>query len=333
MAVRDLYEVLGVSRSASAEEVKRAYRRLAKQHHPDRNSGDAGAEGRFKEVQQAYAILSDPKRRAQYDQTGHAGPLPEGGEWAGGPGGARVYRWTSGQGGPVDFDMSDLADLFDFGGRDAESIFGSFFAGRGDGKRRSTGGARGRAGAAHRTEASESADIEQDAELTFDEALHGTTLELTVRGGGRSETIQVRVPPGVRDGQRIRVRGKGGAIAGGRRGDIYLRCRVQPHAHFRREENDLFLDLPVTITEAALGAKVDVPTPGGRATVTIPAGSSSGTRLRLAGHGVPGSGARERGDLYCVVKVVAPKSLTARQRELLEELERTRLSNPREGRW
>jgi len=324
MPPKDLYVILGLSRGATADEIKRAYRRLAKQHHPDRNKGSADSEARFKEVQQAYAILSDPQRRKQYDATGHAGPLPEGGAWAERPGGARVYRWSGGGGQPVEFDLGDLADLFDFGGDEQgrSPIFEQFFSRRG-----------GSSGARVEPQAPPPpADVEQAVDLSFEQAIHGATLELRIQGV-RDETIQVKIPAGVRDGQRVRVRGKGGTGSGGRRGDIYILCRVGPHAYFRREEDDIYLDLPVTLAEAALGAKIEVPTLDGLTRVTVPPGTASGKKLRLAGCGVRNSQSEQRGDQYCVIRIVPPATLTDAQRKLLEELNESGLDNPRKELW
>lgn len=325
MAKRDYYEILGVSRSATEAEIKRAYRRLAKQHHPDRNKGNPQAEAKFKEVQEAYDAISDSEKRAQYDQFGHAGPSsfhPGGGVH---PGGGASWAWTTT--GDQPFDIGDIMDMFDLGavggrGRPSGAAFEQVFS-----RRR---GGRGKAAEAA------PADVEQEVSLTFEQAIRGTTLELQLQDGRgrRTERISVRVPPGVHDGQRIRVRGKGQPDSSGRAaGDLYVVCRVQPHAYFMRHENDIYLNVPITIGEAAMGAKIDLPTIDGLRTVTIPAGTASGTKLRLAGLGVPNPKDGSRGDQYAVIKIVPPKRLTEEQRRLLEELAQTSLGSPRDGLW
>jgi DnaJ-class molecular chaperone len=296
---KDPYKILGVSRSAAQDEIKRAYRRLAKEHHPDRNPGDKGAEQRFKEVQAAYEVLGDPQRRAQYDRFGAGGPKPE------------FHTWSTGRGSPfaeTDFDFSSLGDL--------TSIFEQFFSGG--------AGARTRRRRAASRPRRRGADIEHTVELSFEEAAGGTVREvmLTARGGreARPERIQFRVPGGVSDGQRIRVKGKGQDGPGGR-GDLMILCRIRPHAYFRRDGLNVLLDLPLTIREAALGAKVDIPTLDGVTRVTVPAGTSGGTKLRLREKGIRDQRAEKVGDMLVVVRIQLPKSVSPKARGLLDELE------------
>lgn len=318
MSKRDYYEVLGLSRGANEAEIKRAYRRLAKQYHPDQNKQSKDAEARFKEVQEAYDVLSDATQRARYDQFGHGGVDPRAG------GGS---AWSTADGEPVD--LSDFADIFNFAGRSVGgrgsgfgSIFEQMFSGQDGGSPFEEAGPTG------------GRDIEHTVTLSFDQALRGTTLQLELSGGRRSETIEVRIPPGVRPGQRIRVRGKGQPGLGRRAaGDLFVRCEVSPHPYYRREGDDVYLEVPVSIVEAALGAKVDLPTPEGPRTVTIPPGTSSGAKLRLAGLGMPNPKGSGRGDFYAVVKIVAPASLTPLQRESLQALAESGLGNPRSGLW
>jgi DnaJ-class molecular chaperone len=308
MDKRDYYEVMGLPRGATDAEIKRAYRRLAKQFHPDQNRGNKDAEARFKEIQEAYSVLQDPEKRRRYDSFGHAGVDPR---YAGGPG------WPGQDGGTVDF--GDFADIFDFGrgvGGPAE-LFERFFGGR--------SGAKGRAPAA---------DVEHTVQLTFDQAIHGTTLEIDRAAGRRREQISVRIPPGVREGQRIRVRGKGQPGSGGRpAGDLHVICSIAPHPWFRRVDDDIHLDVPVTLSEAALGARVDIPTLDGVTTVTIPPGTPGGARLRLAGLGAPNPRNGRRGDQYALIRIVPPALPTARQRRLLEELRDAEQGSPRDGIW
>ncbi|MFQ5415174.1 MAG: DnaJ C-terminal domain-containing protein [Phycisphaerae bacterium] len=306
MAARDYYDILGVSRSASAEDIKRAYRTLAKKFHPDRNT-DPGAEQRFKDVQRAYTVLRDPKKRADYDRFGDAGV----GEWQTDARGQKVYSW----GGGSTINIQDLQDIFSaFGGGRGEraSVFDQFFGGR----RGSHAAATPQPGA----------DMEHHVDLAFEQALGGTTAHVTLStgpNGTKTHTLEVKIPPGVDDGQRIRVKGNGRpGEAGGPPGDLYLVCRVAPHAYFTRRGPDIYLDVPVTVSEAALGAKVDVPTIDGWTTVTLPPGTPGGTKLRLRGRGAPVPGGTGRGDQYIVVHITPPKDLTPKQRELFETLSR-----------
>lgn len=307
MSSKDPYEILGVSRTADADEIKQAYRRLAKQHHPDRNPGNPQATERFKEVQAAYEVLGDSKRRQQFDQFGAGGPRPDFHHWD--------AHTTHRHGGDVGFDFGNLGDL--------SSIFEQFFAGTSArGRGRGPGGAR--AQAAH-----PGADLEHYVQVTFEEALHGTKREVVLSAPeGGAERIEFRVPAGVKNGQKIRVRGKGHHGMGGR-GDLIITCTVEPHRFFRREDNDLYVDAPLTIIEAALGAKITVPTLSGSATVSIPPGTASGAKLRLRGHGVPAKNGATAGDLFVVIKIQAPKELTPKARELLESLQTELHEEPR----
>jgi DnaJ-class molecular chaperone len=309
---RDYYEVLGVPRTASLDEIKRAYRKLAKQHHPDRNPGDPEAEQRFKEVQQAYDVLSDSNKRAEYDQFGAAGV----GAWRTTPGGQRVYQWGGGSTINVD-DLEDLMAAFGAGSR-RPSIFEEFF-GR-------------RAGRGWEPAPEPGADQEFPISLSFEQAVHGATVSIRVPSAtnSNSETLDVRIPPGVQDGQRIRVKGRGHPGShGGPPGDLFLVCTVRPHAYFRRQGSDIYLDVPVTVPEAVLGAKIDVPTLDGRAVVQLPPGTGSGTRLRLKGRGVPKPAGGQRGDQYVVVQVMPKPKLTPEERELFEKLRVSEDTNPR----
>jgi DnaJ-class molecular chaperone len=326
MAKHDYYSVLGVSRSASDDEIKRAYRRLAKKYHPDSNKGDRTAVERFKEVQEAYDVLSDREKRSQYDRFGHVGAGV--GAAGHGPGGT-YYTWSS-SGPGAEFDFADLSDLFgDDGGRPGRggSIFEQIFE---------RVGRRGHAGHVnHATEAPSSSDIEQEITLSFEQAIRGVSLEVgIVDGPAAGETVRVKIPPGVSDGQRIRVRGKG---SHGRRGqppgDLYIVCRVQPHRYFRRVGNDIYLEAPVTVGEATLGARIDIPTIDGPTTVKLPPGTPSGTKLRLAGRGVEDPRTRQRGDQYAVIKIVPPRRLTERQTRLMTEFSEVGNDDPRDGLW
>ena len=312
MTNKDPYQILGVSRSATQDDIKRAYRRLAKEHHPDRNPGNKAAEARFKDIQAAYEVLGDPHRREEYDRFGAGGPVPNFREWS--PGGAEDGFHTA---------------RVEFGGfDDLGSIFEQFFNRAGAG-RRGGGGTRTRARGP--TAAARVPDLEASITLSFEEAALGAVRELALQADldGPAEQFKVRIPPGVQDGQRIRVRGKGHYGAGGR-GDLVIACRVIPHPYFRREGNDLLLDLPVTFAEAALGAKVDVPTLDGRISLTIPPGAASGARLRARGKGIATRDGR-RGDLLAVLKIVTPKNISAEARWLIEQLDAELRQTPRSG--
>jgi molecular chaperone DnaJ len=281
---KDYYEVLGVEQSASAKDIKRAYRKLAQEYHPDTTSGDQEKESRFKEVNEAYSVLSDDTTRAEYDKARAMGP----GAFTGGPGGGAQY-----------VTVEDLGDLFGGAG-------GGFFGGFGDLFGRGARQAQPRAGR----------DVEAEVTLSFHEAVQGTTKTLSVDGG---PPVQVKIPAGVNDRARIRVRGKGGpGMAGGPPGDLYVRVHAGSHPVFGRSGKDLKIEVPITFTEAALGADVSVPTLDGNVTVRIPPGTPSGKKFKVSGKGVHADSGD--GDLYVTVTVTVPTDLDDDQRTLLEQL-------------
>jgi curved DNA-binding protein len=306
VASQDHYEALGVPRDASVDDIRRAYRNLARRLHPDVNK-EPGAEDRFKAISEAYEVLRDPEKRARYDRLGanwRAGPEPPRG------GGAEngFDRGSGFRDVRVDFGSGDFGDIFGdiFGGRTGRAGRGGFegFSFRGG-------------------------DQEAELELTLEEAAAGGRRRLSL-GDGRE--FEVEIPPGARDGQRIRLSGQGSPGAGGGEpGDLLLRVRLKPHSRFRVQGRDLYVDLAVSPWEAALGADVSVPTLDGSARVKVPAGSSSGRRLRLRGQGLPGGGG-SAGDLYAVVMIHVPKKLTRRERGLFEQLASTSKFDPRRGR-
>ncbi len=317
-ARKDLYAVLGVARDADEDALRRAYRKLARQLHPDVNPGDSEAEERFKEVSEAYAVLSDPERRRNYDEFGEIS-LESGFDAEK----ARQAREAFGQrfgGGAAPGGFSFRAG--DAGGEEAfhfdnlEELLSRAFArgGRGAGP----SGLRG-------------ADVEAELELDFLDAVRGGERRLGLaRPGGGSETVTVRIPAGVSDGGRIRIRGKGApGIGDGPPGDLWARIRVRPHPVFRRDGRDLLIDLPITVSEAVKGAKVEIPTLEGRATVTIPPGTDSGQKLRLRGKGVPDPGGGPPGDLYAAVQIRVPRHLDEEARRRLDEIAAFEPEDPR----
>jgi curved DNA-binding protein len=312
---RDFYEALGVPRGASDEEIRRAYRRLARQYHPDVNK-EPGAEERFKEISEAYEVLRDPEKREQYDRFGAnwraaqeaarqgRGPRPAGGGFEGSGGGRGGFEDVR-----VEFGEGGIDDLF-------EGLFGR-------------GGRGGRAGGFDGF-AMRGVDQEAELELTLEEAARGGPRRISLADG---RTLEVNIPRGVRDGQRIRLAGEGEPGAGGGpTGDLFLRVRIRPHPRFRLEGRDLYVDLPVAPWEAALGASIEVPTLDGNARLKVPPGSSSGRRLRLRGQGFPTGAGDAAGDLYAVVKIMVPKKLTKKERELFEQLAEASKFDPRRGR-
>lgn len=321
---RDYYETLGVSRSATADEIRSAYRKLARRYHPDVNK-DADAAARFNEVQEAYEVLSDPAKRQRYDQFGRAGAHVGAGEGGfgrggGGPGGRAHYSWSNvgGDSGDFNFDPEELGSMFDafFGGR------GGAGAGAATGAAQ-RGGGRGAAGPGRASR--KPAPIEHEITVTFETAARGGRETLRLSAGGEEKVIDVTIPRAVADGARLRIRS---ALAGR---DLLLTVRVGGHPLFRREMRkdgaslDLSLDLPLTIGEATLGARVQVPTLEGPVDLVVPAGVSSGRRLRLRGKGLRNADPKgdEVGDLHAIVRIVAPDpdKLTDQQREALRQLD------------
>ena len=309
MEYKDYYKILGVKKDASPEEIRKTYRRLARKHHPDVNPGDKSAQERFKEINEAHEILSDPEKRAKYDQLGaswqrwqRAGGSRGGFDWsqwaAAGPGGARV--WTS---------SGDLGELF---GQD--SPFSEFF-------QRIFGGGTipfwQTNVSAHREQG-----LEQPVEITLEEAAEGTVHMLDL-GGPR---IEVKIPAGVRTGSRIRVAGQGRErIAGGAKGDLYLRIKILPHRTFRREGDELYCEIPVDLYTSILGGEVRVPTISSSVMLAIPPETQNGRTFRLKGQGMPSlSQPKRRGNLYAKVKVVLPTHLSPKEKGLFEELAKIR---------
>ena len=361
MNKRDYYEVLGVSKSASQDEIKSAFRKLAKKYHPD-VSKEPDAEAKFKEVQEAYAVLSDSDKRKQYDQFGHAA-FEQGGAGQGGFGGG-----FSG---------------FDFSGFDYGDIFDNIFDGIGGfGRRNSSNRSRrgsdslmgmkltfleavfgckkdisldvieecdncnGKGGFGESTcdNCHGSGTVTSEQHTIFGSFLSKTTCSkcggtgktyertcTSCHGTGRvkkTKKLEIKVPAGVDTGTRLKLSGKGDAgVNGGPNGDLYIEFTVSDHEYFVRDENDIYMEVPITITEAILGCKKEVPTLYGNVTLTIPAGSESGDKHRMRGKGIDNQTTRQKGDMYVVLKIVTPKKLSREQKKLLEELNKTNLND------
>jgi DnaJ-class molecular chaperone len=321
MAQRDYYEVLGVARNATPDAIKKAYRALARKHHPDVNPGDKSAEAKFKEVQQAYDILADQEKRAAYDRYGHA--AFEGMAAAGPHAGAT--EWAS-RFEPGEYETIDLSDLLgSFGGPQGAAGGGpSIFE---DLMGRVRGGRSGRPRAGRTIEAS--------LTIPFLTAVRGgeTTIEVQ-RGTGKRESLVVKIPPGIDAGAKLRLKGRGEpGPKGTPAGDLTITVDVDPHRYFKREGRDLQVEVPITVSEAILGAKIEVPTLDGTKALTVPPGSSSGLKLRLKGQGIPAAAGKPDGDLFVVLKVVVPRNIDATSRRLIEDFSKHNPHNPRTGLW
>ncbi len=322
MAGKDYYQILGVSGNASEKEIKQAYRRLARKHHPDLNPGDKSAEAKFKEINAAYEVLSNPEKRKKYDQFGEQWEYAE--QFAKSGGQERV-RWDFGRGGTT-FEYGDLSG---FG-----NIFSSLFGDSGIGSRMRRGPQRGQ-------------DIESTIEVTLEEAYHGSTRVIqlqteepctacggTGRVGNRVCTIcngaggkvipkrlEVKIPAGVRDGSRIRIAGEGGpSRAGGNKGDLYLVAKVLPHKLFERKGDDLYTEVSVSLATVMLGGEVRLPTLNGNLSLKIPPETQNGRVFRMAGKGMPVLSNANYGNMFAKVKVVLPTNLTEEEKKLFERL-------------
>lgn len=307
---KDFYAILGVSKDASESDIKKAYRKLARKHHPDQNPGDAEAERKFKEITEANTVLSDPQQRQEYDALRAMG------------GGARFT--APGGGGTGGFE-DVFGDLFNGGrggtrfstggggGPDLSDLFGAFTGGGAGGFGGSPGGGFGGFG---QPSPSKGADRTATTTISFRGAMKGTTVSLRAPDG---EVVDVRIPAGIRDGQKVRVRGKGSPGAAGR-GDLMVTVQVREHPFFHRDGDDLRITVPVTFAEAALGATVAVPTLDGEVRVKVPAGSGSGKVLRLKGRGVPAK--KKTGDLFVELQVAVPTDLSDEAREAVEAFAR-----------
>ena len=323
MEYKDYYKILGVEKSADAKEIKKAYRRLARQYHPDMNPGDKAAEARFKEINEAHEVLSDAEKRRKYDELGQnyqrwqqTGAQGGGFDWGqyyagGAPSGAR---------GNVRVEYGNINDLF--GG---EQGFSDFFQAIFGGMPSGTASAGHRTGGRRTTPAAAPQDYEHEVEITLEEAFRGTQRLLDVDG----RRLEVKIPAGVKTGSRIRMAGEGpGSTAGGPRGDIYLVVKVLPDVNFERRGDDLYTEIPVELFHALLGGEVRIPTFAGAVALKIKPGTQSGRTIRLAGQGMPKLRGSERGDLYAKVRVVLPEKLSEREEALVREWARLRGASP-----
>jgi curved DNA-binding protein len=323
MADRDFYQILGVARNASQQDIQRAYRKLARQYHPDVNSDPAAAE-RFKDLSEAYDVLSDPDTRSRYDAFGpDFRQVPEGMDpqtWKRAQAGARA-RERAGAGAGARGGQAGRGPGFSYtpgGDIDIDELFGGLFGGR---------GGRG----AHGWGPVPGADQTSDIQLTVEDAYHGTHRAIRLTGDDGTRTVEVTIPPGVTEGQRIRIAGQGGRGSdGARSGDLYLVVRIAPHALYRLDGRDLYVELRLAPWEAALGTSVTMPTPGGDASVTVPTGTSCGRRLRLRGRGLPNPRG-EPGDLYAEARIMVPPQPTEAERDLFEQLAAVSTFDPRRG--
>jgi DnaJ-class molecular chaperone len=316
----DYYATLGISRTASQDEIQKAYRKLARKYHPDMNPDDATAKKKFQEVQSAFEVLSDAEKRKKYDQFGADYESAGAGR---GYGGGPQWRYTTSSGPQTyPFDANDLNDLFGRGGEEAGSGgFADFF--------RTMGGGRARRAA----RAERGHDLKHELTVPFATSVLGGEAALMVqRADGNVESIKVKIPAGIENGKKIRLRGQGEpGEGGGPAGDILLTIHVTPHPQFRRTGNRLEVRVPVTLAEAAEGAKVDVPTPQGTITLKVPANTSSGKKLRVKGQGIK---TNPPGDLFAEIQIVLPDHLSDDDRQKLAEISGRYSQNPRADlRW
>ena len=326
MEFKDYYATLGVPKTATDKELKQAYRKLARKHHPDVNPGDKGAEAKFKEINEAYEVLGDPEKRRKYDELGanwrmyeqaqqQGQPFPGGSPFGGGSGG-EGGTWTINMGGPGGYRTMSEEEMRDmFGTEDPFSdFFKTFFGGAAGGQE---GRARGRA-----PRSQKGRDIESEAELTLEEAYHGAMRRISITHGGHARSIDVRIPAGVKDGSRVRAAGEGESGSGGAAsGDLFLRVRIKPHPVFERQGDDLSVKVPIPVTVAVLGGEAQVPTITGSVRLKVPETTQPGQIFRLKGHGMPVIGkADAKGDLYATADVQLPRTLTKDQRQAWEQI-------------
>ncbi len=352
MKFQDYYKTLGLSRTASQEEIQKAYRKLARKYHPDVNKSPE-AEEKFKAINEAHEVLKDPEKRSKYDtlgpnwQAGQDFRPPPGWEdftsQAGWPGGGRTtFHFRSGPGGPSGPNGPDGFDFSGFGSSGFSDFFDALFGQNfhasprhgSQGSRRQTRRGTQKAGMSGRP-SMRGKDHEADITISLEEAYQGTSKTLTLqqaegRGAGKAKRYDVKIPPGITEGARIRLAGQGGAGKGqGDNGDIFLRVHIAPHERFTLQGRDLSVEIPISPWEAALGTKVEIPTLDGRIKLTIPPGTQGEQKFRSRGKGLPQKGGAP-GDLYALVRITIPKTLTPREKALFEELQHISPFHPRE---
>jgi DnaJ-class molecular chaperone len=318
--MNDFYKVLGVARDASQDEIKKSYRKLAKQYHPDLHKGDKGSEEKFKDVSEAYEVLGDEKKRRQYDQFG---------QWqaGGAPHAQHQYTYTWPGGGPSAQGPQGFEDIF-------SEIFGmGGFQQSGFGRAGSPRGTRGRGEGSTHWEAQAPRDLHYSMDINFLQAAVGTEAKIAVDRHNKQEKITVKIPAGIKDKAKIRLIGKGDVNTHSHKaGDLYITLHVKPHDYLARDGNDIHLEVPISIGEAVLGAELKVPTIMGPVTLKIPKGSSSGTRLRLQGKGIAAKG-QKVGDQYVTLKIVLPKKIDSNSEKIIKEFSERLVFNPREGKF
>lgn len=290
MASKDYYQLLGLTKTASADEIKKAYRKMAVKYHPDKNPGDKEAEETFKQISEAYAVLSDPQKKAQYDQFGSSG---------------FHQRYSQ----EDIFRNFDFGDIFKDMGYGSDDIFSRIFA----------GGAQG--GARFRTRKQRGEDFSMDLSVTFREAATGGEKRVSFMREGVREDLSVKIPAGIANDAKLRIQGKGGSGSnGGPAGDLYLTIKVTTDPVFSREDDDIIVERTILFSEAALGTTLEVPTLDGAKRIKVPAGIQPGTKIRLKGFGIPHMGKTSKGDLFVKITVKVPEHLTPAQKKLVEEL-------------
>jgi DnaJ-class molecular chaperone len=333
MDFKDYYATLGVPKTATEKEIKQAFRKLARKHHPDVNPNDKGAEAKFKEINEANEVLGDPEKRKKYDELGanwrqyeqarqQGQPYPGGSPFGGfGGQGGEGGAWTINMGGPGGartMSDDDMREMFDGAGGDDpfSDFFRTFFGGAGGGDGQ---------GRARAPRSQKGRDIESEAELTLEEAYHGAMRRISITLGGHARSIDVRIPAGVKDGSRVRAAAEGEPGSnGGASGDLYLRVRLKPHPVFERKGDDLYVKVALPVTTAVLGGEAQVPTITGSVRLKVPETTQPGQIFRLKGHGMPLVGKGEsKGDLYATIDVQLPRSLTKDQRQAWEQVKKS----------
>lgn len=303
---RDYYEVLGLKKEASADEIKKAFRKKAMQHHPDKNPGDKKAEEKFKEINEAYCVLSDAEKKDKYDKFGFAGVDPNAAFYDAreqGPGGQGGYQYQA----YGNFNGADFGNYQSFSGSDFANIFGDLFGGGFARTQRYDGPVKG-------------ADLQASITITFEEAAFGVKKRIRLNG----KTISVTIPEGVDNGSKISLKGQGEpGVSGGPNGDLLIEINIRPHSRFTRNGSDIYTEVPITFIQAALGACIIVPTLKDRVSYKVPAGTQPNTVFRLKGKGIKGLKSKKVGDLYVKVLVEVPVNLTNEQKDLLEQFNKT----------